>query len=218
MRVDMNATTTREVSARDTTPRPRLALPVDHQRVLLVLSSGEEAPRLLEFGARASLTLGRAEPADVCITDPGVSRLHARFAREIAGVRVTDLGSRNGTWVRGLRVSDALLSAGDSVAIGSTTLLVQIASARGQLAPSSSAAPQAVERGDSAPEHSQELAIGANFNLRESLREHETKLIREALRRTQGNQRRAAELLELPLRTFERKLRSITLRQRHASS
>ena len=47
----------------------------------------------------------------------------------------------------------------------------------------------------------------------ESLREHEAKLIREALRSAHGNQRRAAALLELPLRTFERKLRNMNLRQ-----
>ena len=51
------------------------------------------------------------------------------------------------------------------------------------------------------------------MNLRESLREHEAKLIREALRSAHGNQRRAAALLELPLRTFERKLRNMNLRQ-----
>jgi hypothetical protein len=53
-----------------------------------------------------------------------------------------------------------------------------------------------------------------SINLRASLQEHEARLIRQALRASGGNQRRAAELLELPLRTFERKLRSLNLRQR----
>ena len=52
------------------------------------------------------------------------------------------------------------------------------------------------------------------INLRASLQEHEGRLIREALRVSGGNQRRAAELLQLPLRTFERKLRNLNLRQR----
>ncbi len=44
--------------------------------------------------------------------------------------------------------------------------------------------------------------------LRASLRDHEARLIQEALARTGGNQRQAAELLEVPLRTLERKLAS----------
>jgi DNA-binding NtrC family response regulator len=55
------------------------------------------------------------------------------------------------------------------------------------------------------------------LNLRASLQEHEAKLIRDALRVTGGNQRRAAALLKLPLRTFERKLRNITLRAQRAA-
>jgi DNA-binding NtrC family response regulator len=42
-------------------------------------------------------------------------------------------------------------------------------------------------------------------------------LIREALRSAHGNQRRAAALLELPLRTFERKLRNMNQRQQAAA-
>jgi hypothetical protein len=50
-------------------------------------------------------------------------------------------------------------------------------------------------------------AIG--INLRASLQEHEAALIRQALRFSDGNRRRAAALLQLPLRTFERKLRKM---------
>lgn len=45
--------------------------------------------------------------------------------------------------------------------------------------------------------------------LRALLRDHEARLIHDALQRTGGNQRQAAELLELPLRTLERKLASL---------
>jgi DNA-binding NtrC family response regulator len=45
--------------------------------------------------------------------------------------------------------------------------------------------------------------------LRALLRDHEARLIHAALQRTGGNQRQAAELLEVPLRTLERKLASL---------
>ena len=40
------------------------------------------APQLIDFGTHPYLTVGRAEPADVCVSDAGVSRLHVRLSRE----------------------------------------------------------------------------------------------------------------------------------------
>jgi DNA-binding NtrC family response regulator len=51
------------------------------------------------------------------------------------------------------------------------------------------------------------------LDLRESLSAFEAKLIREALLSAGGNQRRAAELLNLPLRTLERKLQALAARK-----
>jgi len=45
--------------------------------------------------------------------------------------------------------------------------------------------------------------------LRALLRDHEARLIHAALQSTNGNQRQAAELLEVPLRTLERKLATL---------
>jgi pSer/pThr/pTyr-binding forkhead associated (FHA) protein len=153
--------------------------------------------------------VGRAEPADVCVSDPGVSRLHVRFSRESGGVRVIDLGSRNGTWVRGMRITEALLAAGDSVVIGNTSVQIQAANQNGLAASLDEAALAELGVGNGAAQQ----PFNQGVNLRESLREHEAKLIREALRTAHGNQRRAAALLELPLRTFERKLRNMNMRQ-----
>jgi DNA-binding NtrC family response regulator len=47
------------------------------------------------------------------------------------------------------------------------------------------------------------------LDLRASLLDHEAMLIRQALQLTRGNQRKAASLLKLPLRTLERKLRNL---------
>jgi pSer/pThr/pTyr-binding forkhead associated (FHA) protein len=230
----MNSVTSGEVSVRETSSRTTLNEPLAAARVLFVVTTGENAPQVLEFGTRPFLTVGRAEPADVCVDDPGVSRVHARFLREAGGIRVLDLGSRNGTWVRGLRVTEALLVTGDCVTVGdSTTLLIQAAprvpSARDArdardaintmdaLDVRKSYGEPAIADSTGLVAASDEVGFGPGINLRASLREHEAKLIREALRLSCGNQRRAAALLELPLRTFERKLRNMLLRQRAIS-
>ncbi|HKU43406.1 MAG TPA: sigma-54 dependent transcriptional regulator [Polyangiales bacterium] len=65
-----------------------------------------------------------------------------------------------------------------------------------------------------APDDDDGEAAESDLDLRESLRRHEVAIIREALRRTSGNQRRAAALLRVPLRTLERKLRMMRVRAR----
>ena len=197
--------------------RPAAPPTLDPVRVLLILTTGEDAPKVMEFGLRSFLTIGRSEPADICIDDPGISRVHARFVREESGVRAVDLGSRNGIWSRGARVSDALLGAGECIVMGMTTVLVQTA-------PTPAAAMAGLPFGfrarlDDGSEPVVEARMSENgLNLRASVLQHETRLIREALRLSGGNQRRAAALLELPLRTFERKLRNITLRQQRMAA
>ena len=57
------------------------------------------------------------------------------------------------------------------------------------------------------------LGIDVGIDLRASVQAYETSLIRQALQLSGGNQRRAAELLQLPLRTLERKLRNLHLRE-----
>ena len=56
------------------------------------------------------------------------------------------------------------------------------------------------------------------LDLRASLIDHEAMLIRQALQLSRGNQRKAASLLKLPLRTLERKLRNLGGRQRLMAS
>jgi pSer/pThr/pTyr-binding forkhead associated (FHA) protein len=72
------------------------------------------------------LTLGREEGrADLVLDDPGVSRLHARFAVDRGAVVVEDLGSSNGTLVNGKRISGPVeLAADDEVQLGGTVLSV----------------------------------------------------------------------------------------------
>lgn len=70
---------------------------------------------------RATTVLGRGSDVDIRIDDPGVSRRHVEVTTA-PDFMVRDLGSTNGTLVNGRRVSEASLSDGDVLQIGSTEL------------------------------------------------------------------------------------------------
>jgi DNA-binding NtrC family response regulator len=77
---------------------------------------GNQASRaLLGTGPACALRLG----------DGLVSRRHAAFDVEREGLRVSDLGSKNGTIVDGLRVFDVILVGGETLRVGATMLRVE---------------------------------------------------------------------------------------------
>jgi transcriptional regulator with AAA-type ATPase domain len=65
------------------------------------------------------LTIGREETSAVCLGGNDVSRRHAVLRVDpAAGVRIADLGSRNGVRVNGRPVAEAAIGVGDVVRIG----------------------------------------------------------------------------------------------------
>src|SRR6476661_1247506 len=73
-----------------------------------------------------SLVVGRAADADLTLADPFLSRRHTRFYRAGSAVYVEDLGSRNGTWLNGQKVSEpAPLAVGDTIKISGSLLTLQ---------------------------------------------------------------------------------------------
>lgn len=68
----------------------------------------------------ATVIVGRAEDAQVRLADPFVSRQHIRITAELDGFHVADLGSLNGSIVRGTKVDAAgmRLSWNDTITIG----------------------------------------------------------------------------------------------------
>ena len=62
------------------------------------------------FLTQAEMIIGRDPAADISIGDSGISRKHAKVSKENGQVRLTDLGSSNGT-----SVNDKKLASGDSV-------------------------------------------------------------------------------------------------------
>lgn len=71
-------------------------------------------------------TLGRAADNDLVISDPKVSRHHAEVVRSPEGFVLRDLGSTNGTFVNGRKVSERLLVPGDTIVLGDTRLTFQL--------------------------------------------------------------------------------------------
>ena len=74
----------------------------------------------------AITVLGRDNTADVVLDDPGISRRHTEIRVTSDGphlvASIRDLGSTNGTFVNGERITSQHLSDGDRVSVGRTTL------------------------------------------------------------------------------------------------
>ncbi len=87
----------------------------------LLSTSGEQT---IDLTQARSLTVGRAVTSDVPIYDPTVSRRHAEVTLTNGGVRVRDLGSSNGTFVNGSRVSETTVADGDIVTFGKVAFKV----------------------------------------------------------------------------------------------
>jgi len=71
-------------------------------------------------------TLGSRPGLDVSLTDPAVSSLHAELNARPDGVWVRDLGSRNGTFVEGVLVTQARIPDGGTLRVGSSVLTLRL--------------------------------------------------------------------------------------------
>ena len=71
------------------------------------------------------IIVGRNAACQVVVEDSKVSAVHAEFVASPHGVRVRDLGSRNGTFVGGVRASDVYLFAETKLKIGDTDVFFE---------------------------------------------------------------------------------------------
>src|SRR4051812_3679219 len=103
------------------------ALPVaDHQRPACWLTGRARTFRLAE----GEHVVGREPGVTVWLDSPRVSRRHARILVDSARVTIEDLDSKNGTFVRDVRLTaPVLLEAGDAIRIGPFTLMFRVSDA-----------------------------------------------------------------------------------------
>lgn len=91
---------------------------------LVVVRSETQAG--LDFEVEDVVVLGRSSEADIVLDDPYASEFHLRLAAKDGRLVLSDLGSTNGTYVNGRRVTAPVdLKRGDAVQVGKTVLEVR---------------------------------------------------------------------------------------------
>lgn len=69
-----------------------------------------------------TITIGKLATNDLQINESAVSRNHCKFVQAGKGYKLTDLGSTNGTYINGRRITEKELKVGDNITIGRTML------------------------------------------------------------------------------------------------
>ncbi|HET9232974.1 MAG TPA: FHA domain-containing protein, partial [Candidatus Eisenbacteria bacterium] len=90
----------------------------------LSVLNGNNAGAVLHLrDLNSEVLIGRSRKATFVIEDECISREHARIRRDLHGVHIIDLGSRNGVLINGVQVQGTQkLGSGDEVRLGTTRL------------------------------------------------------------------------------------------------
>jgi len=113
-------------------------------RYSLRFESGDKKGETVAIPA-TGLTIGRKEGNGLRIADASVSGNHARLSIDAEGVKITDLGSTNGTRVGTARVTESRLQAGDTLYLGNVKFEVV---ATGEMSPGAAGGSAAVDIGE----------------------------------------------------------------------
>jgi pSer/pThr/pTyr-binding forkhead associated (FHA) protein len=90
---------------------------------VLIVQSGPDAGKSFPL-AQGDNVVGRDPGSEVALSDDAVSRRHALIRHEQGAVMVFDLGSRTGTQVDGESLGGYVLSAGNTITLGTTELVL----------------------------------------------------------------------------------------------
>jgi pSer/pThr/pTyr-binding forkhead associated (FHA) protein len=91
-------------------------------RMICIDNSLKNGPGYLLAGG--SYRIGRSSRCSFIVSDLSVSRFHAELTAKDEVVHVKDMGSRNGTFVDGIRVEEAEVLPGQSVRFGNSKFQV----------------------------------------------------------------------------------------------
>ena len=98
-------------------------------RLVVVEGPDAGAETTLDGTQSNRILVGQGASCDLRLSDPTVSRRHAALDLGENGLRLVDLESRNGTFVAGVRVFDAMLAGGEAVRLGNSVLRVDAVAA-----------------------------------------------------------------------------------------
>lgn len=121
----------------------------------LIVVSGAEVGA--EFSFTKSVIAGRDKACELCLRSPSISRQHARI--ELRGEQwfVVDLGSSNGIFIAGERVSESVLGDGQFLRLGEVELRFRKSLAAAAEKPATKEDAPSVARAPQAPQEEIEL-------------------------------------------------------------
>jgi serine/threonine protein kinase len=95
-------------------------------RVAMRLVRGARAGEVITLAENQMIVIGRGSETTFRIQDPSISRRHCQIANTQRGLLIADLGSSNGTYVNGQRLSNTWvqLGIGDAVILGQNEVRV----------------------------------------------------------------------------------------------
>jgi hypothetical protein len=94
------------------------------RQLALRFISGKYQGGEFPLGLQAEIIVGRSSELDMVLVEDMVSRRHARIACTESQITIEDLGSTNGTFVNGEKITRTTLKEGDRVLIGTSILKV----------------------------------------------------------------------------------------------
>jgi len=93
-------------------------------RFILVYSDSNQSERRFDLDVNRSYRLGTKPDNDIVLEHEDVSRHHAIIRVQDGALHITDLNSKNGTFVNGAPVADASFRCGDLLGLSSARLVL----------------------------------------------------------------------------------------------
>lgn len=141
-----------------------------HAGFRLLVLSGEMRGKEIDV-LSDTIQIGKSRQCDVVLPDESVSRVHVEIRRENDAYRIVDVGSTNGTFVEGAKVSDGFLRPGDVLKLGKVELRFVPRGSPTELLPS--------DADHFGPVHGRSLAMRKIFGLLERVADSDVTVLLE---------------------------------------